>query len=203
MEREAHPCTSCRAKEVSPLGFRPNTQGPTIVEFAFIRSLWSCGDIEFEKKRGKDTSGSARCGVCAWWWCRPTFPKSLREWQEASRFERVWCTWDPAVRTSGALAFAAQVFDTKEWVSQDHSAPPTPPRFCGNRRLLSNDGSGGTKDDRTCSCGDGGETGGPNRQRRKCQPTHSTAGNMTNPTTRTQHFLHSKLQIRANAPPGK
>ena len=29
------------------------------------------------------------------------------------RFQGVWCTWDPAVRTSGALAFAAQVFDTK------------------------------------------------------------------------------------------
>ena len=49
------------------------------------------------------------------------FAKSLREWQKKTRrFEGVWCTWDPAVRTSGALAFAAQVFDTKELVSQDH-----------------------------------------------------------------------------------
>ena len=78
------------------------------------------------------------------------------------RFQHVWCAWDPAVRTSGALAFAVQVFDTEELVSQDHSASPTPPRFCGNRRFVSNDGSG--KDDRTSSCGDAGETDGPNRR---------------------------------------
>ena len=36
------------------------------------------------------------------------------------RFEGVWCAWDPAVRTSGALAFAALVYDSKELLSQDH-----------------------------------------------------------------------------------
>ena len=119
-----------RTKEVSHRGFRPNTQGPIIVEFAFIRSLWSGGDIECEKKKEEWTQVAVRrCGVCAWWWCRPTFPKSHREWKKDRRFERVWCTWDPAVRTSGAVAFAAQVSDTKELVSQDHSAPPTPPRI--------------------------------------------------------------------------
>ena len=95
------------------------------------------GTSSEKKKRGRDTSGSARCGMCAWWWWRSTFPKSLREWPKKKdrRFKGVWCTWDPAVRTSGALAFAAQVFDTKELVSQDHSAPPTPQRLCGKRRF--------------------------------------------------------------------
>ena len=42
-------------------------------------------------------------------------PKSLRrEWQKKDRrFKGAWCTWDPAVRTSDALAFAAQVSDRK------------------------------------------------------------------------------------------
>ena len=81
--------------------------------------------------------------------------------KKTRRFEGVWCMWEPAVRTSGAVAFAAQVFDTKELVSQDHSASPTPHRLCGNRHFLSHHGSG--KDDRTSSCGDAGETDGPNR----------------------------------------
>ena len=64
------------------------------------------------------------------------FPNRFASGKKKDRpFQGVWCAWDPAVRTSGALAFSAQVFDTKELVSQDHSAPPTPHRLCGNRRF--------------------------------------------------------------------
>ena len=134
MQRQAPPLHE-RWREKPSLTLPPTPKRFLIVVFGPTHRgqlLWSshsseaCGVVgtsSAEKKRGRDTSGSARCGVCAWWWCRPTFSKSLREVEKRRRFKRVWCTWDPAVRASGALAFAAQVFDTKELVSQDHSAP--------------------------------------------------------------------------------
>ena len=111
--------------------------GANIVEFAFIRNLQSIWTSS-AKKVGRDTCGSARCGVRAWWWWRSTFPKSLREWQTRPLLRRSVVQVGSAVRTFGALALLLRSpTRQRELLSQDHPAPPTPPRLYGNRRFVS------------------------------------------------------------------
>ena len=117
-------------------GFRDHTKGQFTVEFAFIRNLQS-SETSSAKKRRKEYK----------WQCDVRSVNPVVVAVDILRIASRVADKTVASKVCGAsgtrcphvwCSCVAQVSDThKELLSQDHSAPPTPPQLCGNRRLVS------------------------------------------------------------------